>query len=96
MFIHILLKYKSFVKTSIGCLLEMMPLAVNGSILKSKNLFSIEKQYTIFFNFFLFCALFILFNYDIFLEKKRIFVSQCFLEYNMFFSSIFVFWSFII
>ena len=67
---NILLKYKSFVKTSIGCLLEMMPLAVNGSILKSKNLFSIEKQYSIFFNFFLFCALFILFNYDIFLKKQ--------------------------
>jgi fucose 4-O-acetylase-like acetyltransferase len=74
---NILLKYKSFVKSSIGCLLEMMPLAVNGSIVKSKNLFSIEEQYSIFLISFYFLH-FLYYSIMIFFLKNKDF---CILMY---------------
>jgi len=65
---RILISYTHFFRYNIGSLIELMPLAVNGSIFKSINLIMIVKQCTLFYNFFLFCILFILFKYDIFLN----------------------------
>ena len=66
---NLLIGYSYLFRNSIGGLLEMMPLAINGYNLNSINIFLILNPYLIIVNIFLFCLVFILFKHDIFLKK---------------------------
>ena len=61
-----------YLKYNIRSLIEMIPLAVNGSFINSINLLSILNKYSTFFKIFLFCILFLLFQYDIFVNKPGV------------------------
>ena len=61
--------YQYFFKNNIGGLLELLPLAVNGSILKLINIELIFDKFSVFYNFCLLLLLFLLFDKDIFLDK---------------------------
>ena len=61
--------YKSYLRSNIGSLIELTPLAVNGSIFNSINLLMIVDKCSIVLKNFLFWILFILFKYDIFLKQ---------------------------
>ena len=69
---NILNSSSHYFKYNIGSLIELLPLAVNGIFLKSINLLSIINKYSTFFKFFLICILFLLFQYDIFINKPGV------------------------
>lgn len=64
-----LFTYTQFFRNNIGSLIELMPLSVNGCILNSIISVLIHEKYKIYFYFFFFWILFILFKYDIFIDK---------------------------
>ena len=63
-------------RKNIGSLIEIIPLSVNGCIFSIIKYLFINKRSSIYLYFIFFIIIFILFNYDIFIEKKGFICSR--------------------
>ena len=74
------INYKREFQISLGTLVELMPIAVAGSVLCSLNILLKIKNFSFHFKLILICIIYFLFEYDIFIYQKGFFYHKVLLN----------------